>query len=1241
MITSQTGLDDVLVKLPKDKFTYIMVVGKQKTGKSSFINSLLFQNTEFIIPPDTKNIEMFNSTKDKSYADITYISNGSTEKQRMTLKETQDTLSEYKSNLTILRLLNLPIIKHVEWYINCDWLSKNVRIIDTPGFNVLDPDVSILFYDYYKLSDVIIWCMNAEQLEDPETLKQISELDQRGKTLIGVITHLDKIPPDNSNEKLKEAQGYYGKYISKFLFYTIYPEEEQIPINKTIDEIKNIIDANIRKLIRDRVIDDEIKPRFDLLSVLCKKFDFTNLLSKVEAKKNDLDEPLYVMIVGDGKRGKSTLINALLSKNVAKVARTPKTWRIDIFQPTNGIPYAELMYVTDQKIDIKKETWETAEKIVDDIEKEKNVASKNKEEWQSDLRQVKWYVNSNWPNPNVALIDTPGFSQLRVDTSLQLKTLYNSKGIQLEREDGFNEYYYRSNLVLWCIHAGKLQERDALDKLEDVHNEGKTIVGVITHIDQFPEESWNEILEGARNSFGQYINRFVLCAAGAQDQDLKNKTVNELKKVVEEIISEKEDEIKINESKDFLNNTTDIIDGQLTSIGEMFTQNCITYIRTYNKVETDINNSFLNLTKSIEEILDARQEYCIRKLDSIYDACEGEEHRFKKMIEQELDFNRTNEKVMDSIKRQNENLGSMVYGAYKSIEWQTVKIGKGNAQLRKSEFNINELSFNDTDKKALFTIDLDDNWMDGGFKVGAASAAAGLIFLGPIGLLAGGIGYLYGKYKKRSEYISTARSTISEGLQQYKDYIIKHLEQNRSTILLDSANVLNEYFIDINGFDIWQVIHKVKEMDISLNRLHNKRKDGQLLLFEENKQVYLGMSKFYHRLVRELQSENDNQKKLIRIFVNYHFSKLKEQYKVLNDKLIEQVKNAPFSYTEPPLKNVQYRVLISENIYENPYLRSKGIDEDFIKVIEVNNIQFNILKLYKKTLMEMKGYDQIISELFEKRDTKILNDITTYINDLYKPLSLEIDKWRKLSERVIERFDDDKIGMLNFYHYMENSNNMDQVVKYLYYANANYLNREMFEWKWSDESSCKDKIIEYFRTVQQEKRNLISEYQENFKRYWDQRVIEHYMKEIKNRISFIKNQDPQKIIVRDNTYYKDIKYEIKKYFTDRMEFNMKYFRSSTHFISLMKQYLNGNLSIPSIIDVCINEKKYPFFASDLKDKIEEIYNNYIDKKTEDIISNISKECPDVTEWDFFIRIKFNREFSQIVLQQTKRGDKDE
>lgn len=76
----------------------------------------------------------------------------------------------------------------------------------------------------------------------------------------------------------------------------------------------------------------ELKAKYNKLSVYSEKHELKGIYEKLQSKLQDLNEPLYIMIVGNGKHGKSTLINALIGKNVAEVARVPKTWKIDIFQ---------------------------------------------------------------------------------------------------------------------------------------------------------------------------------------------------------------------------------------------------------------------------------------------------------------------------------------------------------------------------------------------------------------------------------------------------------------------------------------------------------------------------------------------------------------------------------------------------------------------------------------------------------------------------------------------------------------------------------------------------------------------------------------------------------------------------------------------------------------------------------------------------------------------------------------------
>jgi len=64
-------------------------------------------------------------------------------------------------------------------------------------------------------------------------------------------------------------------------------------------------------------------------------FSLSNQLSHIESMCKSLEEPFSIFIVGKGKFGKSTLINALLMDNKAEIDIVPKTWKIDVFKKGN------------------------------------------------------------------------------------------------------------------------------------------------------------------------------------------------------------------------------------------------------------------------------------------------------------------------------------------------------------------------------------------------------------------------------------------------------------------------------------------------------------------------------------------------------------------------------------------------------------------------------------------------------------------------------------------------------------------------------------------------------------------------------------------------------------------------------------------------------------------------------------------------------------------------------------------
>ena len=52
---------------------------------------------------------------------------------------------------------------------------------------------------------------------------------------------------------------------------------------------------------------------------------------RLQSLAADLNSPFLLFVVGDGKFGKSTLINALIGCEAAEAGQLPRTWKIDVF----------------------------------------------------------------------------------------------------------------------------------------------------------------------------------------------------------------------------------------------------------------------------------------------------------------------------------------------------------------------------------------------------------------------------------------------------------------------------------------------------------------------------------------------------------------------------------------------------------------------------------------------------------------------------------------------------------------------------------------------------------------------------------------------------------------------------------------------------------------------------------------------------------------------------------------------
>lgn len=211
---------------------------------------------------------------------------------------------------------------------------------------------------------------------------------------------------------------------------------------------------------------------------ICQQYKIAHMEKKIQNHLESLASPLMIMIVGAGKCGKSTLLNALVGECVAEVDDEPKTWCINMYTSTKGTPYAVLVYEDDQE----NVTIEEAKRILADIAKKDRVLESLTER-ELELKEIRWFLNMEWPGENVFLIDTPGYNQVRHNTSVEKIVVDGVEGVSFSADDGMDKYYYKADLVLWCLEAGSVGDRVVEEKLQEYANRGKRTYGIVTKLD--------------------------------------------------------------------------------------------------------------------------------------------------------------------------------------------------------------------------------------------------------------------------------------------------------------------------------------------------------------------------------------------------------------------------------------------------------------------------------------------------------------------------------------------------------------------------------------------------------------------------------------------------------------------------------------------------------------------------------------------------------------------------------------
>lgn len=250
-------------------------------------------------------------------------------------------------------------------------------------------------------------------------------------------------------------------------------------------------------------------------------------LAEMEDIAGRMDEQFMLFIMGSGKNGKSTLINALLGQEKAEVNILPKTWKIDVYNDAGqkDRDTVVIRYKSGKKE--KKTGRNEAEKIFSDEEKKQKDSQKkineavksykaahsideteqfkarqNKYElYRSDIIEAVWNVAGSEILSDYSLVDTPGLRQ-ELEGDMVIASA--------------KDYYHKADGVIWLLPADKISgstDRAEMDKLLKAYGRRQdNLIAVIGKVDKIGG-SVNDVIASAKKLYGDIMTDFIPVSA--------------------------------------------------------------------------------------------------------------------------------------------------------------------------------------------------------------------------------------------------------------------------------------------------------------------------------------------------------------------------------------------------------------------------------------------------------------------------------------------------------------------------------------------------------------------------------------------------------------------------------------------------------------------------------------------------------------------------------------------------------
>lgn len=529
----------------------------------------------------------------------------------------------------------------------------------------------------------------------------------------------------------------------------------------------------------------------------------------------DCKAPLLVMVVGKGNFGKSTLINGLMGKEVAPVSRLPKTWKVDLYENVSIDVEESAVLSWQSKPDAPQMVSVADAKQVSDAEEEKACRSDmlNSEPWRSDLTQIHWRLHADWPGDAVAFVDTPGFSQHRANVDLQSFKLYGASGIEVVASDAFHHWYYRADVVLWCLDASRLHDQDTIDALEATKQLNKRIVGILTRMDRVPMERWDEVLSEAQTSFGMYIPRFLVSAAGASGPE-RESTVQSLRGTLKEDVFPDVGLAKLQALQQNAENEISRVKSTLGSIQEATIENVALVLQLEKAIAASKAKISRTVDKALETVSSPILNKAIDGVPALYTASENLEV-FKSNLQRCIDTRGLQTRLGEVLGSFQKSLKADAVSFSTRLRWKALKLTQAGSETQYRQASIASPSVK-LPKAGGVTVDLDE--MDGAAVsagIGGAAALAGAALLGPVGLLAGLVGVFAHGSISRGEHIKKAKKALTDLVARQTSGVQRAADRTCTRFYNELDEIVWKSFREHHGGDIDELLNRAILADVS------------------------------------------------------------------------------------------------------------------------------------------------------------------------------------------------------------------------------------------------------------------------------------------------------------------------------------------------------------------------------------------------------------------------------------------